>query len=66
MKLTRRDFIKTQAIAATAAAAGVTLPGAQQASFEVCDRGRELRLALVWTPWSVDPEGVATPISDVT
>jgi hypothetical protein len=24
------------------------------------------RLALVWTPWSVDPEGVATPISDVT
>ena len=31
MKLTRRDFIKTQAIAATAAAAGVTLPGAKQA-----------------------------------
>ena len=31
MKLTRRDFIKTNAIAATAAAAGVTLPGAGQA-----------------------------------
>jgi nitrate reductase NapA len=27
MKLTRRDFIKTNAIAATAAAAGVTIPG---------------------------------------
>jgi nitrate reductase NapA len=31
MKLTRRDFIKTNAIAATAAAAGVTIPGVQQA-----------------------------------
>ncbi len=31
MKLTRRDFIKTQAIAATATAAGITLPGAKQA-----------------------------------
>ena len=27
MKQTRRDFIKTNAIAATAAAAGVTIPG---------------------------------------
>ncbi len=27
MQLTRRDFIKTQAVAATAAAAGITLPG---------------------------------------
>ena len=27
MKLTRRDFIKSNAIAATAAAAGITLPG---------------------------------------
>ena len=31
MKLTRRDFIKTNAIAATAAAAGVTVPGINQA-----------------------------------
>jgi len=31
MKLTRRDFIKTNAIAATAAAAGVTIPGMNQA-----------------------------------
>jgi nitrate reductase NapA len=31
MKLTRRDFIKTQAITAAATAAGVTLPGAQAA-----------------------------------
>ena len=31
MKLTRREFIKNNAIAATAAAAGVTLPGVQQA-----------------------------------
>ncbi len=31
MKITRRDFIKTNAIAATAAAAGVTLPGVKQA-----------------------------------
>jgi len=31
MKLTRRDFIKTNAIAATAAAAGVTIPGVEQA-----------------------------------
>jgi nitrate reductase NapA len=31
MKLTRRDFIKTNAIAATAAAAGVTIPGVSQA-----------------------------------
>ena len=27
MKLNRRDFIKTNAVAATAAAAGVTIPG---------------------------------------
>ena len=31
MKLTRRDFVKTNAIAATAAAAGITLPGLQGA-----------------------------------
>src|SRR3989344_3384090 len=31
MKLTRRDFIKTSAIAATAAAAGVTIPGMKDA-----------------------------------
>ena len=31
MKLTRRDFIKTNAIAATAAAAGVTIPGVSEA-----------------------------------
>ncbi len=31
MKLTRRDFIKTNAIAATAAAAGVTIPGINEA-----------------------------------
>ncbi|WP_297528781.1 nitrate reductase catalytic subunit NapA [Thiohalobacter sp.] len=31
MKLTRRDFIKTHAAAATAAAAGLTLPGAKDA-----------------------------------
>lgn len=31
MKLSRRDFIKSNAIAATAAAAGVTLPGVQSA-----------------------------------
>ena len=31
MKLTRRDFIKTNAIAATAAAAGLTIPGMNQA-----------------------------------
>ena len=28
MKLTRREFIKTNAIAATAAAAGINIPGA--------------------------------------
>ena len=32
MKQTRRDFIKTNAIAATAAAAGVTIPGIKQAA----------------------------------
>ena len=31
MKLSRRDFIKSNAIAATAAAAGITIPGANQA-----------------------------------
>ena len=31
MKLNRRDFIKTNAIAATAAAVGVTIPGMNQA-----------------------------------
>jgi nitrate reductase NapA len=29
MKQTRRDFIKSNAVAATAAAAGITIPGAQ-------------------------------------
>ena len=32
MKLTRREFIKNNAIAATAVAAGVTIPGIQSAS----------------------------------
>ena len=32
MKLTRRDFVKSNAVAAAAAAAGVTLPGVQTAS----------------------------------
>ena len=31
MKLTRREFIKTSAVAATAVAAGVTVPGVQEA-----------------------------------
>jgi len=31
MKLTRRDFIKTNAIAATATAAGITIPGVREA-----------------------------------
>ena len=31
MKLSRREFIKTNAIAATAAAAGVTIPGVNEA-----------------------------------
>jgi nitrate reductase NapA len=31
MKLTRREFIKANAVAATAAAAGVTLPGVSEA-----------------------------------
>jgi nitrate reductase NapA len=31
MKLTRRDFIKTNAIAATATAAGITIPGVKEA-----------------------------------
>jgi nitrate reductase (cytochrome) len=31
MKLTRRDFVKTNAIAATAAAAGITIPGIKEA-----------------------------------
>ncbi|MCO6413501.1 MAG: nitrate reductase catalytic subunit NapA [Thiogranum sp.] len=31
MKLTRRDFIKSNAIAATAAAAGITIPGVKEA-----------------------------------
>ncbi len=31
MKLTRRDFIKTNAIAATATAAGITVPGVKEA-----------------------------------
>ena len=34
MKLTRRDFIKTNAIAATAAAAGITIPGVSEALAE--------------------------------
>jgi nitrate reductase NapA len=31
MKLSRRDFIKTSAVAATATAAGVTIPGISEA-----------------------------------
>ena len=31
MKLTRRDFIKSNAIAATATAAGITIPGVKEA-----------------------------------
>ena len=31
MKLSRRDFIKTNAIAATATAAGITIPGIKSA-----------------------------------
>lgn len=34
MKLTRRDFIKTNAIAATATAAGITIPGVKEALAE--------------------------------
>ena len=30
MKLTRRDFIKSNAIAATATAAGITIPGVKE------------------------------------
>ena len=39
MKLTRRDFIKSNAIAATAAAAGVTLPGVATAATAEGDAG---------------------------
>ena len=37
MKLTRRDFIKTNAIAATATAAGITIPGVKEALAKVKD-----------------------------
>jgi len=39
MKLTRRDFIKTNAIAATATAAGITIPGVKEALAKVKDDG---------------------------
>ena len=39
MKQTRREFIKTNAIAATAAAAGVTIPGVKEALAEEKDDG---------------------------
>jgi nitrate reductase NapA len=37
MKLTRRDFIKTNAIAATATAAGITIPGIKEALAKATD-----------------------------
>ncbi|MCK5669469.1 MAG: molybdopterin-dependent oxidoreductase, partial [Gammaproteobacteria bacterium] len=40
MKLTRRDFVKTNAIAATAAAAGVTIPGINSAFAKSDDKIR--------------------------
>ncbi|MCW9012158.1 MAG: nitrate reductase catalytic subunit NapA [Gammaproteobacteria bacterium] len=40
MKLTRRDFVKTNAIAATAAAAGVTIPGIKEAMAQGSDNIR--------------------------
>jgi len=39
MKLSRRDFIKSNAIAAAAAAAGVTVPGAQALAQAAADEG---------------------------
>lgn len=40
MKLTRRDFVKTNAIAATAAAAGITIPGINSAYAKSDDKIR--------------------------
>ena len=40
MKLTRRDFVKTNAIAATAAVAGVTIPGMKEAMAQASDNIR--------------------------
>ena len=40
MKLTRRDFVKTNAIAATAAVAGVTIPGIKDAMAQASDNIR--------------------------
>jgi len=40
MKLTRRDFVKTNAIAATAAAAGITIPGIDSAFAKSDDKIR--------------------------
>ena len=40
MKLTRRDFVKTNAIAATATAAGVTIPGIKDALAKGADNIR--------------------------
>ena len=40
MKLTRRDFVKTNAIAATATAAGVTIPGIKEAMAQGADNIR--------------------------
>ena len=43
MKLTRREFIKTNAIAATAAAAGITIPGANTAMATAAQSMDEIR-----------------------
>jgi len=43
MKLTRRDFIKTSAVAATAAAAGVTIPGMKDAMAAIAARDAGIR-----------------------
>ena len=42
MKLTRRDFIKTNAIAATATAAGITIPGVKEALAKTVKEFRKL------------------------
>ena len=45
MKQTRRDFIKTNAVAATAAAAGITIPGVQAIAAE-----KDLLIGIVKKP----------------
>ena len=44
MKQTRREFLKTNAAAATAAVAGITLPGMQQAVAQVTLSGAQQAL----------------------